>query len=93
MAEYVYKTNLYYETDDVAGVPASNTADVSDFESNHQSSVVNVDEITFAETSFLMTKSYEDFDDLITTPYDWGDVKCVTDHNSYKLYLITGSPL
>ena len=93
MADYIYKTSLYTDTSVVSGVPATNTADLADFTTNHAGDVVDIDELTIAETSFQIEKSYEDFDALVDTPYSWTNVRCWTDHNSKHLYLVATSPL
>ena len=93
MADYIYKTNLYTDTSGVSGVPATNTTDLNDFNTNHASDVVEVDEMVVAQTAFMFEKSYSDFDTLVADPFDWTDVKCLTDHNSHHLYLVTNSPL
>ena len=93
MADYIYKAHLYTDTSDVSGVPTNNTADLAEFNANHASDVIMIDEIVVAQTSFEIDKDYQDFDALVTTPYDWTDVKCSTDHNSHHLYLVSTSPL
>lgn len=93
MAQYLYKTTLYTDTTNVINVPSDNATNLTDYETNHQSSTVKIDDLQLAETTFEILKSYDDFDALITTPYDWGDVKEVVKNNRYDLYLITSSAL
>jgi len=93
MAEYFYKTVIYHNTSGVVNVPASNATDISDFTTNHASSVVDVTQLETLGTSFIIEKTYSDFDALVVTPFDWGDVKCVATDKAYSLYLVSNSPI
>ena len=93
MANYLYKTVLYTSTTNVANVPADNATNLTDYENNNQSSTVKVDDLQISETTFVIDKSYDDFDALITTPFDWGDVKEHAHGNKYELFLISTSSL
>jgi len=92
-SNYLYKTVLYTNTDGVIGVPASNSTDLTDYENNRQADTIKVDNYDLAETTFTIDKSYSDFSNLISTPFDWTDVREVTGINRYELLLITTSPL
>lgn len=93
MADYIYKTTLFHQTSDVAGIPSTNTADLLEFMNNHRSEVIDVSGLVVGQISFDLEKSYQDFDDLIVAPIEWGDVKCVVGLKSFDLYLITNEPL
>ena len=93
MANYLYKTVVYIDTTNVVNPPANNSTNLTDYETNHQADTTKVDDLQIAETTFVVDKSYSDFSDLITTPYDWGDVKEHEHGNKYELFLITTSPL
>lgn len=93
MANYLYRTSLYTSTSNVPNPPANNSTNLSEYENNHQSSTVKVSEVQLAETTFSTDISYSDFDTLVASPYDWGDVKEVTKNNRYELYLLTSEPL
>lgn len=94
MANYAYKTILYRDTNNVAGLDVStNNTNLSEYETNHQSSALQISTINFAETTFLIDKTYSEFDALIVSPYAWSDVKEVLTDQRYELYLITPEPL
>ena len=93
MANYLYRTVLYHDTSKVVGEPATNAADLSDFTTNHASSVVDVTGIDLSELTFTLDKSYGDFDTLVSDPYDWTDVRCNNTGNAYELYLLVNAPL
>lgn len=94
MANYIYKTILYTDTSGVVGLDTTqNAADLSDFQTNHQASTIDIDSLSVAETAFLIDKSYTDFDSLVVGDYDWTDVREVARLNQIELYLVTSSPL
>ena len=94
MANYLYKTFIYTDTTNVVGLDETeNAAHLADYEGNHQADTIKVDDIQIAETTFVTDMEYDDFHDLIVTPFDWGDVRELEKDNNYQLYLITTSPL
>ena len=94
MAEYIYEANIYKDTTGVIGVDVTqNTADKTDFETNHKSGCLQVDAITILQTSYRLDKTYTQFDALITGDITWADVKFIDDGKTYKLYLITNAAL
>lgn len=89
MAQYLYKTTIFTDDTNVIGLNASqNTSDVSDYETNHQSSTTKITDIQIAETTFKTEMSYTDFDTMIVSPYSWSDVKELHLDNRYELYLV-----
>lgn len=93
MSNYLYKTYLYTNTQDVLTPPATNTADLADFESNHKDDAMQISELVLAETSFSSDKTYADFKALVTTPISWSDIKFVIRDKFYELILISDTPL
>lgn len=94
MASYIYKTILYTNTSDVVGLDETqNNADLSDYQTNHQSDTVKIDSLALAETSFLIDKTFADFDSLITGVFDWTDVRHLAIQNQIELYLLSANPL
>ena len=93
MADYIYKTAVYKNVGQVIDPPANWNAQKTDYETSHRASTIKVNDVQIAATSFEIEKSFTDFDALISTPYDWGDVKEVDLPNRYQLYLITSEPL
>ena len=93
MADYLYYTALYTDTDGVSGVPEDNATNLADFEDNHAGDVPHVDDVTVATTTFIFDKSYSDFEDLISDPITWGDVKCYDINNRHLLYIISNTEL
>lgn len=93
MANYIYKTSIYHQTDNVVGLPSSNATDLSDFETNHMGTCLPITGLSVSETSFEIDKTYSEFDALVASPYAWSDVKCMETDKSYVLYLITGNAL
>lgn len=89
---YIYKTILFTNTTNVVGAPASNTADLADFETNKASTYL-ISEITVAETSATVEKNYAQFKALIVSPILWADVKRIETNNTYELYLLSENPL
>lgn len=90
---YLYKTKIYYDTTNVIDAPADNDTNLSDFNNNHKSSALLVDDVSVAETTFILEKSYSDFDALVSDPITWEDVKYIDDGISYNLFLTSSNPL
>lgn len=90
---YIYTTTLYKDTTYVVNASASNDTDLSDFTTNHKASALAVTEVQVAETSFIIQKTYSDFDALVVSPRSWADVKYLETERSYKLYLISDNAL
>ena len=93
MANYLYKTTLYTDTSKVLAVPANNSTNLADYEANHQDDTIKITDLQLADTTFGIDVSYTTFDSLVTTPYDWGDVREWEHNNRYDLYIITSEPL
>lgn len=94
MANYAYRTILYRITDDVLGLDVTqNNADLSDYENTHQSSTVKVSDVHFAETTFIIDKTYAQIEALIQTPLAWTDVREKSSPQRYELYLVSAEPL
>ena len=62
---YLYKTELFFDTTNVIGVPASNTSDVQDFTTNHKAQALEVTGVSTSETSFTIALDYSDFSALV----------------------------
>lgn len=90
---YLYKTVTYHDTNNVATVPANNTADNADFVANRKATAVKVDELVISETTFVTDMTYTAFKTLVTNNTTWASVKYVTGTKSYSMYLISSSPL
>jgi len=93
MANYLYKTTVYTDTNNVLAVPANNSTNLADYENNHQSNTVKITDLQLADTTFGIDISYSDFDSLVASPYDWTDVREWEHNNRYDLYIITSEPL
>jgi hypothetical protein len=92
MANYIYTTDLFKPTGGVVGAP-DDTVNLTDFSNNYKSSAIQINDLTIQETSFAIEKSYTDFKNLITSPYDWGDVKYIETPRVCSLYLVTSEAL
>lgn len=93
MADYIYKTAVFKNIDNVIDPPVDWETTKTDYENNHRASTVKVSDVQILATSFEINKSFTDFDALITSPFDWGDVKEVELPNRYILYLISSESL
>lgn len=92
MPNYLYKTTIFKTTDDVIGFSPSNDTDKEDFENNHKSQAQPVNEITLAETTYEVEKSYEDFKSLIDEMVKtWSDVIYKENDKKYDLNLLINS--
>lgn len=92
MPNYLYKTTIYKTTDDVIGFSPSNDSDRQDFEGNYKSSAQPVNEITLAETTYEVEKSYEDFKSLLVAMVKtWSDVIYKENNKKYELNLLINS--
>lgn len=85
---YLYKTYLFKSGANVIGKPVDNDTNRTDWENNHKSSAVKVDEVQVATTTFVIDKSYADFEALIADPVTWADVKYVETDKHYELNLL-----
>ena len=95
MADYIYETQIIFDTSKAIGYDNSQeAANTSDYENNHQSQTVKVNDLMVATTSFEINKSYSDFKSLIDGIFiHWSDVKEVKNGIKYKLYLVVQSLL
>lgn len=90
---YLYQTHLFRETASVVPIPADNTANLADFEDDHKSTALFIDELALAETTFQIDLTYPDFHDLITGEIEWSDVKYIETPTSYRVLLLSDIPL
>jgi len=90
---YLYKTTIYHDTSNSVGIPATNAVSVADFEDNNKVNSVLVDSVTISETTFILERSYESFDELIVDGIYWSDVKYVDDGTRYIMYLLANNAL
>lgn len=92
MPNYLYKTIIFKTTDDVIGFSPSNDSDRQDFETNYKSQAQPVNEITLAETTYEMGKSYADFKSMLVLMIKtWSDVKYKENNKKYELNLLINS--
>lgn len=94
MASYLYRTDLYTDTSKVTGINIStNNANLSEYQSDHQSQTEKISDLTIAETTFVTEISWAVFHGAIVSPLTWADVKEAILSNRLTLYLITDNPL
>jgi hypothetical protein len=90
---YIYECTIYHTTASVVSPPTGNDTSVADFETNHKASAVAVESIQIAETSFVIEKTYSEFETLIAGGLSWADVKYVEGSVSYHLFLVSEAEL
>jgi hypothetical protein len=90
---YLYKAVTYHNTSAVISVPASNTADNSDFVTNYKATAIPVDALEVAETTFVTELSYANFKAEVAAHAAWSAVKYIVGPKSYELYLLSDSSL
>lgn len=89
---YLYKHTIYKITDNVIGLNVTeNNTNKTDFETTHKSATDKVTQIDLFETTYIVLKTYTDFEALITGEVTWADVKLIEDSDKYELNLISGS--
>lgn len=94
MADYLYKSTVYFDTTDVIGIdPVQEEANKVEFEANYKASVYQVDDIQIAETVFVLNKSYADFKALIDGEVAWTDVKMIQQDKYYELFILSATQL
>jgi hypothetical protein len=95
MADYLYHTYIFHNTTNVIGVdPATEAANVTDFETNYKTPAVKIDDISIQSTTFESIKTYTQFKALVDgVILTWGDVKYAKEDKAYDIYLLTDSPL
>lgn len=94
MADYLYKATVFYNTTNVLDVnPSQEATNTTDFETNYKADCVEINNINVIQTTFEINKTYTDFKNLISTPFDWNDVRLVISDKHYDLYLLTSEPL
>lgn len=92
MPNYLYKTTLFKTTDDVIGFSSTNDSDRQDFENNFKAQAQPVNEITLAETTYEVGKSYQDFKALLVAMVKtWSDVTYKENNKKYELNLLVNS--
>ena len=87
MANYLYRTELL-RTNTSVGKSATNDADVTDFETNHKSTAVEVSRVELSETTFVIEDTYAAFEARLVSPVTWADVKYTEDESNYELHLL-----
>jgi len=94
-SHYIYSTIIFHDTSNVVGIDVTqNDLDVTDFETNNQSSVSTISSLVISETAFIIKLSYTDFDGKIDgTIVKWTDVKLIDNGQSYELILVWDSEL
>lgn len=93
---YLYRTRIIEDTSDYVMSQADKdieSANNTDFDTNYMSQAVLVDDVTIAETTFVVYKSYSDFKALITGSITWADVKYTDAGGVHKLFLATNNPI
>lgn len=95
MVNYIYRCYIYTQTDGVVGVvPATESANKTDFETNYKSSATEFSDVTIIETSFIKDLSYTDFKAKIDgVTITWADVKYEVYPIMYEIYLVTDTPV
>lgn len=90
MANYLHKSALFKNTDNVASIDAAqNDVDKADFESNFKSQAKNIDSLIIAETTFEVNKTYAEFKAIVDgVTITWADVKYTETEGGYRLYLL-----
>ena len=90
MANYLHKSALFKNTDNVASIDAvQNDADKTDFESNFKSQAKNIDTLIIAETTFEVNKTYAEFKSIVDgVTVTWADVKYTETEGGYRLYIL-----
>ncbi len=91
MADYLYKTRIWFDTTDVIGVDVEKeAADTLDFETNYKANCYPVNDLELMETYFLVDWTYDQLKQKITdTGLDWTDVKLETADKFYDLYVLS----
>ena len=93
---YLYRTKIYTNKPFVEALSLNGAEDSNriDFETNFKSQAVKVNDISVAENTFTIEKTYTDFKTLIDgVSLRWSDVKYFEDSIKYVLNLITTNPL
>jgi hypothetical protein len=85
----LYKTTLFKSTVNVIGAPADNDVNKTDFETNDKALASKVSDVMLASTTFIVDKTYVEFEALLTPPLTWADVKYLEDERKYVCYLLT----
>jgi len=97
MAQYLYRTFVVTDDTNYHGLSAAektqHATDKTDYETNFQSLVLEINEILLAETTIVIEKDYTAFKALIVSPIVWGDVDVITEDTRYDMHLLSGSPL
>jgi hypothetical protein len=95
MADYLYHTYVYKNTNDVLGVvPADEAANTLDFETNYKATAVKVDDLEIMGTTFETIKTYSQLKALVDgVTITWADVKFAVEGKAYDIYLLTSDPL
>jgi hypothetical protein len=84
----LYTMTLFKSTTNVIGAPGDNDANKTDFEANDKPLATKIDAIEIVETTFIIIKTYAQFEALLVAPLTWADVKYLEDDRKYTCYLI-----
>jgi hypothetical protein len=94
MADYMYHTYIYKDTNNVLGVvPAEESVKNTDFTTNYKSQCLQIDDLLPAGTTFEIVKTWTGFKALIAAPYTWTDVKYADEGKAWDIYLVTGAQI
>ena len=99
MADYLLQATVFQDLEDQIILPEGMTwtqanADRTDFETNHKSQAVEINDILINSTTFEQFKNYQDLKAKIDgVTVNWTDVRYVTTSIGYTLYLLTASLL
>jgi len=85
----LYNLTLFKSTTNVIGAPADNDVNTTDFVANDKPLATKVDSVQIMSTTFLINKTYAQFEALLVSPITWADVKYTEDEKKYTCYLIT----
>ena len=85
----LYTLTLFKSITNVIGAPADNDVNTTDFVANDKPLATKVDGVTLLTTTFLINKTYSQFEALLVSPITWADVKYTEDERKYTCYLLT----
>lgn len=92
---YIYSTELFHNTTNATGVPASNAADLATFNTaGNKSSAMLVDDVEIAETTFEVSETFSEFSAHIDgSSVLWSNVKYTDNGTVYTLFLVSENQL
>ena len=89
---YSYQATIY-KTEEVIISGGTDDTDRSDFETNFKATAVEINDIEYADTVFIVQKTYTQFKALIVSPLVWSDVKYENAHSRYILSILSETAL